>query len=717
MDEQGAIFSESWHRVAALKVHLRSSVQVRRQYFRGEKWFVLHDPFANSFTRFRPAVWEFLARLRPDRTVQEAWDECLESAPEQPPTQPEVIRLLSQLYQANLLQSDLPPDSAKLLERKERREARMLAATLKNILFLKIPLWDPDPFLRRIVPSLKWLVSSAMGIVWLLVVLSGLVVVAQNWSQMKADAADVFAPDQLIALYGAFLITKAVHEFGHAFVCRALGGEVHRLGVMLFLFSPMPYVDATASWAFRSRRQRILVGAAGMIFELFIAALAAYVWASTGPGALHRFAANVMFVASVSTVLFNINPLIRFDGYYILSDLLDVPNLAQRATTELKHIFERYICGSSASKSIAATASARWGFASYGLASGLYRIFISYGIVLIIASYFFGIGLVLALVFAVAAFIVPVFKFSAYVARGASLSRVRGRACAVTFGALASVIAFLALAPMPNRFTAPGVVEAENYRQIFTPTDGFIAEEKIAEHNHVAKGADLVGLANPELDMEIAALESQLQEIKELQRTALSESIASAEPLRQRLVSVEQKLGILNEQRGLLRVTSPMEGEWVAPHQGQRSGRWLQRGEPLGEIVTPGAFRFSAVVAQDEAAALFGGQMAGAEVRIKGQGGISVPVKITRIVPAQQDELPSAALGWQSGGDVAVTNGDDSGRRTAEPFFKVIATFGESHALLFHRRTGVIRFELPDEPLLQQWWRKGRQLLQKRYRV
>ena len=159
MDEQGAIFSESWHRIAALKVHLRASVQVRRQYFRGEKWFIVHDPFANSFLRFRPAVWQFLARLRPDRTVQQAWDECLEAAPEQPPTQPEVIRLLAQLYQSNLLQSDLPPDSAKLLERKDRRESKQLRSTLTNLLFLKIPVLDPDPLLRRIVPSLKWLLS------------------------------------------------------------------------------------------------------------------------------------------------------------------------------------------------------------------------------------------------------------------------------------------------------------------------------------------------------------------------------------------------------------------------------------------------------------------------------------------------------------------------------------------------------------------------------
>jgi putative peptide zinc metalloprotease protein len=349
--------------------------------------------------------------------------------------------------------------------------------------------------------------------------------------------------------------------------------------------------------------------------------------------------------------------------------------------------------------------------------SGIYRVVLSYGIVLMIAELFFGIGLVLALGFAILWFIVPCVKFMHYVARGGSLAAVRGRAVGISFAAIALIIAFLAFAPMPNRFTAPGVVEATGYRQIFAPVDGFIAEETAAESREVKSGGKLLVLSNPQLDLEINALTSQRQEINELQRGALVNSIASAEPLRQRLAAIEQKLATVEEQRSLLNVAAPIGGQWVAPRQGQRTGHWLSRGEPLGEIVDPASYQFTAVVPQDEAAALFAGQMAGAEVRIHGEAGMSIPVKIERIVPAQQDELPSAALGWRSGGTVAVSPSDHGGRRTTEPFFKVIATIGATDAGLFHRRTGVIRFDLSPEPLLQQWWRKGRQLLQKRYRV
>ena len=136
------------------------------------------------------------------------------------------------------------------------------------------------------------------------------------------------------------VVIKTVHEFGHSFACRRFGGEVHTMGIMFLLFTPIPYMDATASWSFRSRWQRALVGAAGMIVEVFVASLATFVWASTAPGTIHSLAYNMMFVASVSTVLFNANPLLRFDGYYILSDLLDIPNLHQRSTGLLRHFVE-----------------------------------------------------------------------------------------------------------------------------------------------------------------------------------------------------------------------------------------------------------------------------------------------------------------------------------------------------------------------------------------
>lgn len=713
-----AIFSESWHRVATQRVALRPAVQIRRQYFRGERWYVLQDRFNNQFFRFSAAAYQFLARLRADRTVQEVWDECHANSAEQAPTQPEVIRLLAQLYQSNLLQSELAPDSARLFDRHERRGSQQLRSTLMNFLFVKFAVWDPDRFLQRCVGPFRWLATPGAFAAWLVLIFAGLKAAADHWPEVRQLGADAFAPDHLLLLYATFVVTKAVHEFGHAFLCRAFGGEVHQLGVMLMIFSPMPFVDATASWAFRSRLQRIVVASGGMLFELAFAALATLVWANTGPGLLNRFAGDVMFIASVSTLLFNVNPLVRFDGYYILSDLLDVPNLATRAQGEVRALFERVACGVRSAKGIAHTARERAWLLAYGIGSAIYRVILCASLVLYIGDQFFELGLALAIVFLLTTFVLPVGKFLNYLAHSGALLGHRARAWGITAAATALVLGFLALFPFPHHFRAPGVVEAVQYTQVLSPADGFVDRLAATSGAALAPEQPLFNLRNPELDLQIAAAAAESNEVHAMLDSALGGAPAALEPLRERLHAVEERLAVMRKKQSALQLHAAHPGVWVSARSDEWSGMWVERGSVLGELIDPSAFRFTAVVSQEEAAALFTDGVRGAQVRLRGEAGRPLPVKVERILPSQSDELPSAALGWRSGGEVAVRTDDSSGRRAVEPFFQVFAELpAQAAATLLHHRSGQIRFELPPQPLLQQWWRRVLQLVQKRYRI
>src|SRR3954469_181221 len=339
-------FSESWYRVANQRICLRPGVVVRRQNFRGERWMVLENPFSNQFFRLRPAAYEFIARLRPDRTVEQAWRECLERYPDQAPGQEAAIQLLSQLYHANLLQYADATDSAQLFERYERTKQRETRAKLLNVMFMRIPLFDPDEFLNKTMAVVGKLISPFGAILWTVVVGWGFKVAFDNWAQLRDHSQGVLAPQNLPLLYVSLVVIKTLHEFGHVYFCKKFGGEVHVMGVLFMIFTPTPYMDATSSWAFRSRWKRLLVGAAGMITEVFFAAFALFIWANTkDPSILHNLCYNVVFIASVSTVLFNLIPLLRFDGYYMLSDLLDIPNLAQRSMAHLRYLVERYVFG------------------------------------------------------------------------------------------------------------------------------------------------------------------------------------------------------------------------------------------------------------------------------------------------------------------------------------------------------------------------------------
>src|SRR5215469_1814951 len=174
-------FSESWYRVANQRICLRPGVRVRRQNFRGERWMVLENPFSNQYFRLRPAAYEFVARLRPDRTVQEVWQQCLDRFPDEAPGQESVIQLLSQLYFSNLLQYDLAADSAQLFERYKKRKQREMGFQFLNIMFARFPLLDPDRFLVRSMPVVGKLISPFGAALWFLVVGLGLVIAADNF--------------------------------------------------------------------------------------------------------------------------------------------------------------------------------------------------------------------------------------------------------------------------------------------------------------------------------------------------------------------------------------------------------------------------------------------------------------------------------------------------------------------------------------------------------
>ncbi len=710
-------FSEHWHRVANRRIALRPAVQIRKQYFRGEKWFLVLDPLNNQFFRINTGAHDFLCRLHRRATVQQVWEKCLARDPDGAPGQQEVIQVLAQLHQANLLFGDIPPEPGALFERQQRRRRREVRGLL-NFMSLRIATVDPDRFLQRALPAVRWLFSPLGALLWLGIVGAGVKVAVDHAAALREQSEAALAPGNLPLLYLGLVIIKALHELGHAFACRYFGGEVHRMGVMLLYFNPVPFVDATASWAFASKWQRILVASAGMIVEFFVAALAIFVWANTGDGALHSVAYNMIFIASVTTLLFNANPLMRYDGYYIFSDLLEMPNLASRAQLMLQHLAERYLFGMRGTESPAESRGEAVLLTLYGAASWIYRIIVFFSIALWVSGRWLIVGMLLALGSIFSFTILPVWELARYLAASPRLARNRRRATLVTCGAAACIVALLAWWPMPSRFRAPGVLQAEEYCQIFTGTSGSVREIVARTGSAVRKGDPLLRLESRDLELKLAAARAELTHAIAEEQRAMIRNAAELAPIRsRRAVSEKRVRRIEEEQRGLV-VTAPHDGTWVSPRSAQSVGQWFPRGQRIGELVQAAEFRFTAVISQEEAANLFSGSVRDSQVRIRGQSATDVHVKSIRVIPAQQEMLPSPALGWGAGGDIATSQRDPSGVRAAEPFFELRAALEPRDDVQFlHGRSGKIRVELSREPLLGQWYRKLRQLLQRRYQV
>ncbi len=711
-------FSESWYRVAEVRVYLRPTVRVQRQTFRGEKWYVLEDPIDNKYYRVRPAAWEFLARLSPHTTVNSAWEAVIDLFPDEAPGQVEAVQLLSQLYKANLLFYPDAEDSGALFERQSKRRSKELRAKVLGILFTRIPLIDPDRFLVRTLPWVGWLIGPLGLLLWLVVVGAAGKIFIDNLDAFLAQGRSVLAPDNLILLYAGLVVTKLLHEMGHAYFCRKFGGEVHTLGVMLLVFTPIPYMDATSSWGFRRRYQRVLVAAAGMIVEIFVAALAMFVWAGTGAGDLNGFAYNMVFVASVSTILFNANPLLRFDGYYILSDLAGLPNLHQRSAMHLKHVWKRYVFGLKKSCSPATAPGERRWFTGFGILSNIYRIIVFAGILLFVADQFLILGILMAVMGIVGWLVAPLVKFVNYLLTSAELDRVRSRAIGSTVFLLGGLILFLGVVPFPSYFRVQGLVQAVGRRDLVVGAPGWVVEASAISDREVRKGTLLLRLENPDLVSTETSLVARVAATRARLRLARTGDPGEIEALESRLALVIEQLVRVRDDLGRLRIEADRDGWLSLAGSPPVEGDWITRGETIGRLIDPAGFEFIVAVRQENASQLFqGGDLAGT-VRLRGQSRHEVEVGDFRIVPGGQRLLPSPVLGARLGGEVAVLTEDQRGVTAAEPFYLVRASLpGRAGASFADGQVGVLRVQNGSEALLPRWWRQFRQMLQRRYQI
>ena len=718
-------FSESWYRVSTLRPRLRSTVQVHRQHYRGQTWHVVQDPGSNQFFRLNVPGYHFVGMLDGKRTVAEVWRACNEELGDSAPTQGEVIRLLGQLYTSNLLHAELPPDAEGLFNRYRKRIKREIQGYLTNLLFIRIPLIDPDHFLNWWVGVFGKLFTWYGFVAWMVLLSAGFYAIAGRFDDLTRPVSGILDPEKLPLLYISMIFVKVIHEFGHAFACKRFGritgtgGEVHIMGVMFLVFTPLPYVDASSAWAFRKKWHRVVVGMGGMLVELGIAAVAAIVWANTREGTVvHSICYNMMFIASVSTLLFNGNPLLRYDAYYILSDLIEIPNLSHRSKGYLYYLVRRYVWGVKRAQNPAHTGGEKVWFVFYGIASTAYRFFIVARILLFIADKLFMVGLILAVVAIVAWVLVPIGKFVRYLATSGELTRVRGRAVLTTLIFFGALIGAIGLIPAPDRFRIEGVVEPVELEIVHTRENGFVSK---ALPSGQLVGPDcprpLIEGYNLDLSAERDALLARRRAMAARKRLEQSkENIAAVQIYTRQVATLNKKIARVEEQLANLNLR-PMQasGVWVAPNIERAEGAYLKRGQTVGMVASLDRVRIRAVAEQDVPVGEFADK-AHVEIRVKGRPDDKLSGTIEKILPAGQEQLPSAALGYAVGGSIQTAQDDRRGTKSAERFFEIRVRPGNECRLRSGQRV-IVRIDTPRKPLAKQWWRAILQLVQQRFQI
>ena len=712
-----ALFSPSWYRVASLKPRIRAHTVIHRHAYRDKVWFVLQDHAAGRSHRFSPAAHHFIGLMDGDRTVQQIWEATSAKLADAAPTQEEVIRLLGQLHSADALLSGVPPDSMEVFRRHQRHERMQWRQRLWTPLALRFPLVDPDRFLERTLPFVRPLFGWFGVLIWLLVVGAAAVLAVSHWTDLTENVMDrLLSPENLVLLWFVYPAVKALHELGHAYATKRWGGEVHEIGIMLLVFTPVPYVDASAAWGFRDKRKRMVVGAAGIAVELFLGALALFTWLSVEAGTVRAVAHNVMLISGISTLLFNGNPLLRFDGYYVLSDAIEIPNLGTRSNKYLGYLLQRYVCGVRDADNPAETAGERAWMMLYGITAFIYRIFILFVITIFIAGKFFVIGVLLAIWALATQVVVPIGKNISFLVSSPVLRRQRGRVLGISMLVVVVVLGLLFVVPAPSWTRAQGVVWVPEEAQVRAGTEGFIERLLVPVDSSVVRGQPLIEAQDPFLLTRVAVLESQLQELSAQYDALVRHDLVQAAIVREEMASVAGNLERSREREAELIIRSPGNGRFVAPDAANLPGRFVTKGQLVAYVVEPKEITARVAIGQEDIAQVRQ-RTRSVEVMMAGWGASPMPAQIRREVPGASRQLPSAALGSVGGGPFAVDPRDNEGVTALGRIFQLELLLPVEVRSSYLGARVFVRFDHGFEPLGFQVYRALRQLLLRHFDV
>ena len=716
---QEALLSPYWYRIAELHPRLRPHVSVRMQTTRGQAWYVLYNQATGRHHRVNAHAYQLVGRLDGRLSVDEVWQILLTQQGDEAPSQQDVIRILGQMTDAGLIQAEVTPDVRQMVEQGGERQQQERRARL-NPLSFRMGLFNPSMWLERLMPVSRAMWSTPAQCLWLLLVLGAAWAMAVQARELAAYAhVNFMSPGYLAAAWLIYPLMKGLHELGHALTLRRHGCEVPEVGVNFFLFMPMPFVDASAANRLTDPWQRARISAAGIGVELALAALAALLWVLVEDGLVRQGAFVVMSLGGLSTLLFNGNPLMKLDGYYVLSDVLDLSNLAGRSAKLWSRMWQKALLTVfrlPVPEDESGLAGADWlerlAMWSYAPLAWCYRVGVSWLIVTWAADKASLLGLLVGVGSAWALVVKPVAAVITSVTSLPSYVAVRGRATALGAVVFGSLLAGLFLVPIPSTLVVEGVVWLPEDAQLRATVDGQVQTLWVHGEQGVHKGQALITLDSPLLKTQREVLAAKVERAEaeanaNLSADALKASNAQADLQRDRQALAQLEADI---QSHVLR--APSDGRFVLSRGADLEGREVSRGDLLAYVLTSGPAVVRAVVPQPEIDGVRQ-RLEKVVVMLDEQPGTLHEARFLREVPASALRLPDAAMGDHMGGRVPTDPRDRDGLKPLEPVYVLDVALNQS----LPRTGGLarVRLSLAPQTLADQTGRKLRQLFLKHF--
>lgn len=573
--------------LGAVVVSPRRDLVVTRQIVRGEPRYIVHDPVAFANHALEPLEYRILCSLGTRATLAETLAGFVSQRVLGEEDADEFYEFILWLHGLGLLVvPGMPADLA--WRRRQERLQKGRKSKINWLVSLRWSLGDPDRWLDRLLPYTRWLFRLPGIALWLLLLLLASWHCGGRLGEIYGSAGDLLALHNLPVVWLSIVVLKVLHELGHGIALKRYGGKVPDFGVLFVFMTPCAYIDANASWTFTNRWQRIVVALGGMYVETMIAFVFAMIWAGTPPGLLHSTAQTVVVLATVTTLLININPLIKFDGYYVFSDLMGVYNLAERAKANMARFCERWFLGMpAAERQHSRTESLLYWL--YAPSSLLYRVSLAFGVTALMMTSWPALGVPLGLAFAWLLIVGPVVRLSKQLWSGERLEAVRLRARIVAvLTLLVSVVVGFSVS-ISRSIVVPGVLDPGIKRSVRAPSSSFIETLDVKDGDVVARGAGLCRLHNPQLEERLLDLASELRTMRvRLDATEVADPNAAATSAT-RIEFLERRLFELRQQQQQLDVVCAESGTVVGANA-VTPGGYVREGHELMQVHSQHSF-------------------------------------------------------------------------------------------------------------------------------
>lgn len=648
-----------------LRTGLRSDLQISRQWTRGEPAYVIYDPVSFQSHRLTLADYRVAACIDEARTLDQVFRQTVTEKHLSQEDESDFFQFVTRLESLGLLTIS-NHDGKVLFNRFKQKTADATKAQWLGFLFLTIPLSNPDKFLDRTVGRFRFLFNANILFVWAVLGCIAAALIVNKWSAFVEPLNGLLALKNLLFMSLAFVALKVWHELGHGYACKHFGGRVPEMGCKLMAGMPLAYVDASSAWSFPKRRHRIVVMLGGMYFESLVAIPAVFLWAFAPESFIGACAYQLIFMAGVATVFFNANPLMKYDGYFVLSDMLGIPNLRARSKRETISTLKHYALGLELD-SRAANHAERVTLLSYGVLSSLYAAMLMITIPLMLASRFQVLGLLVgAIQIGTTLFIFPT-KLHKYLFHSEETKPVRKRAQRVGYGLAVGVPALLLLCPMPIGLRIEGVVSAEQSTVLRAKTPGVISSVDSLPRQDVVADQPLLSVENVDA-MVASRTEATLADASQrsahfVSRLDVAEGAKQQAAASERQIAASAAKAIGDE----LTIRAPHQGRlsYIVPKRAV--GKFVFTGDPVAKLVS-GKTIVRAWLDEDQLHAAKLRIGSSVNVRLADRASQNYQGTILSVAPATSAEFEDLSLTTSGEGDILI---DPTTGMTAKSLFQV----------------------------------------------